>query len=110
MIRLQAPQDPAQEVPLRHPADTDSPVGHCAVDCVGKRVKNGISGIFSIKKYGISGVFLALKNGISGIFDIKKYGISGFLQKISVSIRFLQFRCNKISFSAFLMQTYVKPN
>ncbi|MBR4511260.1 MAG: hypothetical protein IKO59_00490 [Bacteroidales bacterium] len=78
MIRLQAPQDPVQEVPLRHPADTDGPDSHCAADCVGKRVKNGISGIFSIYKYGISGVFLALKNGISGVFDIKKNGISGF--------------------------------
>ena len=39
MIRLQAPQDPAQEVPLRHPTDTYGPDSHCAVDCVGKRVK-----------------------------------------------------------------------
>ena len=34
-----APQDPAQEVPVRCPADTDSPDSNCAAGSMGKRVK-----------------------------------------------------------------------
>ena len=34
-----APQNPAQEVPLRHPADTDGPDSHCSAGRMGKGVK-----------------------------------------------------------------------
>ena len=47
MIRLQAPQDPAQEVPLRHPADTDGPDSHCAAGSMGKGVKKWNKWYFS---------------------------------------------------------------